>query len=61
MVKITVFYDMPLGNLVLEYERFRGICCAKCRHISTKLHGGTSQKRIMLMLTAAKSLIPRQH
>jgi hypothetical protein len=69
-LKMVVFWDVAPCSLVDIDRRFREVCCLyhgrsnglqggaspKCRSISTRLHGAASQKRVIFIFTAVRTL-----
>jgi hypothetical protein len=63
-VKIAVFWVVAPCSLVEVYQRFRGPCCLHHPPSSshpTTLHGATTQKTAIFILTAVRTSNPRNY
>jgi hypothetical protein len=55
---MAVFWVVAPCSLVELYQRFRGPCCLHHQGDESSLHGATTQKTIIFILTAVKTSNP---
>jgi hypothetical protein len=58
-LEMAVFWVVAPCSLVEVYQRFRGPCCLP--HQGVRLHGATTQKTAIFVLTAVRTSNPTQH
>jgi hypothetical protein len=58
LMKIAVFWVVAPCSLVEVYQRFRGPCCLHHQGDDGRLHGATTQKTAIFILTAVRTSNP---